>query len=202
MKGEHKRSYGLFCIYRDLGAKRSMNAVREACRREGRLAGQDHIRELFNKYNWEERARLFDSWLDQQMVEERNSAIKDMTRRHAERAMQFQEMAFVPLKALLERMKDKPTDFTQVQKMEVFDLLRMMKEFFPQFKDAVTIERTARGEASEIIKMDMQEGDLAKKMLEDNDTFEAYTLFLQKITATKKIDAGEDDATTITIPAE
>lgn len=78
------QSYETFCCFRDMGAKRDLAKVAKACDRNLNL-----VRKWSAGGNWTERAILFDSYVDQQMVDLR---LKRDMKEHLNKITRFREM--------------------------------------------------------------------------------------------------------------
>lgn len=117
-KGESEKAYEAFAVYRDMGEKRTFTAVAEKLQKSDSL-----IRRWKERWEWQERVRLYDNDLQK---EARAKAIKDrrnMTERHIGIAMQLQKKALSALAELsVEDMS--PKDIKEYIKMAT-DLERL-----------------------------------------------------------------------------
>lgn len=130
------QSYSAFCVYRDLGVRRSLV---EASRKyydlgDEPIAGTSpKLRQMKSwsaTHNWVARANAYDLYLDEQARYEQLEAVKEMRRRHA-------AVASMALAKAAERLR-----VASSESLSISDASRLLDL-------AVKIERLARGEASE-----------------------------------------------------
>jgi hypothetical protein len=138
---ESAKAYAAFCIYRDLGPRRSVD---EASRRYHRGSGQgaQHapsrrsprasgtIRRWAQHWNWATRARAWDQEAQRLKQKEQHAAIQEMTERHAKESMMLQNKAIERLRLL------------RPEELKSRDILAYLI-------DAARLERLARGEPTE-----------------------------------------------------
>ena len=87
LPSESSKAYAAFCIYRDMGPKRSIEKVQK---KVGKKSG--YLRHLYrwsSKYNWFERAKAYDDYIEKKKREENEKAILEMAERHVKLAMAF-----------------------------------------------------------------------------------------------------------------
>jgi hypothetical protein len=128
--GESAKSYGAFCVFRDIGPRRSHS---ECCRRfygEGK-ANLAQISTWSSKFRWVERCRAWDDYLDLQARAEQERLRKEMVQLHAQAAR-----AAVG-KALEAIQQTVPPD------LKPADIIRWLVE-------AAKLERVSRGEPETI----------------------------------------------------
>lgn len=104
LPGESARAYRAFCVYRDLGPKRSVLKAIQAAGENVDSVGRWET--WCTQFRWVERAAAYDEWLDRQQREAREEVLRDMARRHAELAMLLLER----VRARVEAMKPEELD--------------------------------------------------------------------------------------------
>lgn len=123
-------AYASFCVYRDLGPKRTVAQAGRECGRDAST-----LRDLSARHSWVERAFAYDTWLDNRAVEELAHGRIAMRKAHVGIA----EMAREKILARLEMMKP--------EEMSVRDLAVWLDL-------SVKIERQARGEADKTVRVE------------------------------------------------
>ena len=134
LPSESSKAYAAFCIYRDMGPERSIEKVQE---KVGKKSG--YLRHLYrwsSKYNWFERAKAYDDYIERKKREEKERAILEMAERHAKEAVALQQKA-------LERLRSLDPD-----ELSPRDVLNYLVE-------AIKLERLSRGEPTEIGKQEV-----------------------------------------------
>lgn len=106
-KNESQQAYEAFVAYRDLGAERSTAKVAQRLGKSKAL-----IQRWCSRYDWVERARAYDNFIDDGVRREALKKYKDMNARHIKLALQLQQKA---LKAMEELPDDalSPKDIVQ-----------------------------------------------------------------------------------------
>lgn len=137
-KGEHKKSFHHFCIYRDQPPdKRSYKDVAEKVGVTTRT-----IAELGRNNNWIERVRLYDNYVEEGHIKKNLLAIEEMNNRQAEDAVKIQRQAMHDYENAVEdtfsRASIESRKKAAVQTWEI----------------GVKTERLARGAATEKIEQD------------------------------------------------
>lgn len=121
-KGETEKAYEAFSVYRDMGAERTISAVVKQLEKSRSL-----IDRWKDRWEWTERVRLYDNYLEKQA---RDKAVKDrkaMVDRQVKIAMQVQKKALEALEKLsVEAMT--PKDIKEYIKMAT-DLERLNRTF-------------------------------------------------------------------------
>jgi hypothetical protein len=131
LPGESARSYGAFCVFRDIGARRSL---RECCRRfygDGSTANVRQISSWSSKWKWVDRCRAWDDHLDQQARAEQERLRKEMVQLHAQAARAAVEKALEAIRRTV------PPD------LKPADIIKWLVE-------AAKLERVSRGEPETI----------------------------------------------------
>lgn len=131
------RSFHAFCIYRDAGSKRSL--VETARLHYGLTERPDQksgkyrqVKAWAAKGNWTERARAYSAHMDRMTLIDAREAVRDMNRRHA---------------AIAAAATSKATQRIR----EIDASLLSVRESVELLKVGTTLERLARGQATEII---------------------------------------------------
>jgi len=131
---ESSKAYAAFCIYRDLGAERSLDKALAAANKKP--TNRRHWARWMDKYNWLERARAYDDYLERKKREEKEKAILEMAERHARLAMAFQQR-------VAERLREiNPSELSPSDMVKWLDV-------------ATKLERLSRGEPTEIGKQEV-----------------------------------------------
>lgn len=125
---ETPKPYAAFCIYRDMGAQRSVRKVAEKLGKSETL-----ISRWSSAHNWVERAAAWDSEQDRIARQEQLEAIKRMRKRQAESGHALQCKALLALKKI-------PADELSAQ-----DIVKMLVE-------GSKLERISRGDVGEVIE--------------------------------------------------
>ena len=85
---ESSRAFAVFITYRDLGLRRSCNAVAHQLK-----MNQSSVLELSKRNNWQERVRAWDAHVDQEIQKEQIEAVKIMKKRQIALALKAQKAA-------------------------------------------------------------------------------------------------------------
>lgn len=93
---EASKAFSVFLAYRDLGLRRSCNAVATQLN-----MNPSSVLELSKRHNWQERVRAWDTYLDQETQLNQINQIKEMKERQINLALNAQEVASRGLKSLL-----------------------------------------------------------------------------------------------------
>lgn len=128
LPGESSKAYEAFCIYRDLGVDRSIEKTAKSRLKPGSYSW---LRNWSSKYNWVERARAYDDYLEREKRKEQEKAILEMVERHTKEAMALQQKALERLKSL------------DPNELSTRDILSYLME-------AIKLERLSRGEPNEV----------------------------------------------------
>ena len=131
-KGETTNAYEAFCVYRDLGVKRSQV---KTCEKLGK--NSTTISDWSVKYNWVERAAAYDDDQERKeremMEKERLNDIKKMRDRHADLAVSMLEKAARAMQAIPD------------VEVKASDITRMVDV-------ASKLERISRGDVGDVIE--------------------------------------------------
>lgn len=132
-KGESEKAYEAFAIYRDLGEERTVSAVVKKLEKSRTL-----IDRWKKNYQWEERVRLYDNWLEKKTQAKVVKNRKDMINRHISIAKNLQGLA-------LNAMRNADSD-----KMSIKDIREVLKM-------ATELERISQSMAESNINKEQQE---------------------------------------------
>ncbi len=147
MPGESTKAYSVFCQYRDLGPERSLEKLRQKLAKSRSRAT---LTRWSSKYNWVERARAYDDYIDKKKRAEHEKAILKMVERHAKLAMAFQQR-------IEERLKK-----INPEELGPADLVRWLDV-------ATKLERLSRGEPTEIGKQEVTLPPVVEVELSDDE---------------------------------
>ncbi len=154
---ESSKAYAAFCVFRDLGPRRS---VEEASRVYHRKKPQDgnkpeterhgasgQIRRWAERWNWSGRARAWDQELERVQRNQQVKAVAEMADRHAKEAMMLQNKAVERLRQL------RPEELGP-------------RETLSYLVEAAKLERLARGEPTERVAEEHHFSDV-KELTDD-----------------------------------
>lgn len=113
-KSEPGKAYALFCIYRDMGASRTLEkTVKEISEREElrqleitSIGGLSHYSA---KWNWVERAEDYDDYLDENFRTKHEKRIMEMRIRQADKAKEWQD-EIIKLKEMYSKAENVKSD--------------------------------------------------------------------------------------------
>lgn len=91
-KGESEKAYEAFAVYRDMGEERTVSAVVKKLEKSRTL-----IDRWKKNYQWEERVRLYDNWLEKKARQKVVKNRQDMIDRHIQIAQNLQGKAMSAL---------------------------------------------------------------------------------------------------------
>ena len=127
-KGETPRAWEAFCVYRDLGADRSINKTARTLTKN-----RTTIAEWSSKYDWVKRVAAWDAEQDRIARQSQIDEIKKMRKRHADLAT---AMLVKAAKALQRIPEDE---------VKASDLSRLVET-------ASKLERISRGDVGEVVE--------------------------------------------------
>jgi hypothetical protein len=113
---ETSRSYELFCVYRDQGPERSLAKARESSKG---MPSIPRLKVLSVRWNWVDRARKYDDYLEYQDRLQQERERREMRKRHAKMGVLAQNIAVEGLKNLLAKVQGgeqgvAPADLTRL----------------------------------------------------------------------------------------
>ena len=94
-KDESEQAYAAFLIYRDMGANRSTEKVRQECGKNKRL-----IERWSSRWKWVERCRAWDNQLQEAAYAQAVKRVREMSNRHTKTALKMQVEAVEALKRM------------------------------------------------------------------------------------------------------
>ena len=158
LPGESAKAYAAFCLYRDQGLNRSIEATSRlyhghAAPLEGQTAigrrrgASGQIRRWAQRWNWSARARAWDQKLQRVQWSKQVEASAEMAERHAKEALLLQNKAVERLRLL------------QPQELGPREILSYLVE-------AAKLERLARGEPTERVAEELRLADV-KELTDD-----------------------------------
>lgn len=152
MKGEGQVAFKYFCMYRDMGNKKSY-------RRVAREAGvSTHlIFSLAQKWHWQDRVKLWVDEVDRVKRETYLKEIQEMAKRHAQHSMAFQKVLTMPVEAILKKIRNGDLSYQEFLNLPVSELFEKSLKSAQLFSSIVDIERKSRGEPTELIKQEVQQ---------------------------------------------
>src|SRR5260370_1261316 len=134
--GETPRAYGAFCVYRDLGPRRTLAAAAAAFFERTGDAPERQVDKWSSAHRWVERAAAWDRHLDAESCQAQEAARKEMAERHVREARGLQAKALERLRAL------------RPEELSPADVLRY-------FVEAVKLERLALGEPETVQRQEL-----------------------------------------------
>ena len=134
--GESARAFGAFCVYRDLGPRRSLRASAAAFYEQTSAARERQVDKWSRAFRWVERAGAWDRHLDAQARQAQEETRREMTERHVKEARALQGKALERLRAL------------RPEELGPADLLRYIVE-------AAKLERLAVGEPDGVQRQEL-----------------------------------------------
>ena len=152
MKGEGQTSFKYFCMYRDMGNKRSYRRVA----REAGVSTQ-RIHNIAQEWHWQERIKLWIDEVDRVKREAYLKEIQEMAKRHAQHSMAFQRVLTIPVEAILKKMKSGDLTYQDFLNLPVSELFDKTLKSAQLLSSIIDIERKSRGEPTELIKQEVQQ---------------------------------------------
>jgi len=137
--GETSKAYKVFCEYRDMGSERSGVKVGQMLN-----VNKSYIDKLSSKYNWVNRAREFDDYIEARVRARNENEIIEMRIRHAKQARDLQDTLALPLE-VLNRKIEKDPNLNELDKLKLNELLGLVTQSAKCLKQLTEIEREARG---------------------------------------------------------
>src|SRR5260370_5769850 len=154
LPGESAKAYAAFCLYRDLGPRRSLDEASRSYHR-GRASSADGdtpsrrrrasgtMRRWADRWNWPARARAWDQECTRAHATEQIEALKEMTKRHLQEAKVLQNKAVLRLSQLQpEELKPRETldyliEATKLERLVLGEPTERVAEehHFPEVKD-------------------------------------------------------------------
>jgi Phage terminase small subunit len=167
-KGESRKAYEAFRIYRDMGATRSLAKVAEKLGKSKTL-----IERWSRRDNWVERCRQYDEYMEREYLLQQIEERRKMAERHAKQAMIFQNKVLERLRSL------------NPKELSPNDLIRW-------FDIAVKIERLSRGESTEIQQVEHSGEVKQSHELDITAKIEQYASVYEKIAENSEIESDNE----------
>ena len=170
---EGSKAYDAFCVYRDLGPKRSLDKALSKANKKP--TNRRHWSRWMEKYRWYKRAQAYDDYIEKKKREENEKEILEMAERHAKLSMAF-----------LQRV---------AQRLQQIDPSELSPADMAKWLDVATkLERLSRGVPTEIGKQEVEgqvtqryEYDITQRIISDP---EAVHLAEQLLRRAAYSDAG------------
>jgi hypothetical protein len=134
--GESARAFGAYCVYRDLGPRRSLGAAAEKFYGRAAAALERQLDKWSRTFRWVERAKAWDQHLDAEARRAQEEARREMVERHVKEARTLQGKALERLRSL------------RPEELGPADLLRY-------FVEATKLERLALGEPDSVQRQEL-----------------------------------------------
>jgi hypothetical protein len=135
-RGESARAFGAFCIYRDLGPRRTLRAAAQKFYGRAAASLERQIDKWSRAFRWLERANDWDRHLDFEARRVQEEVRREMVERHVKESQLLQAKALERLRAL------------RPEELEPADLLRYLVE-------AAKLERLALGEPDSVQRQEV-----------------------------------------------
>lgn len=147
---ETHRAYTAFCVFRDLGPRRTLAAAAAAYYQRTADSLERQVDKWSSAFRWVERAAAWDRHLDAEGRAAQEAARKEMAERHVREARGLQAKALERLRAL------------RPEELSPADVLRYLVE-------SVKLERLALGEPDTVQRQELtgKGGSLLRFSLED-----------------------------------
>lgn len=132
--GESGKAYEAFAAYRDMGTGRTVSGAARQLRKSRTLLDRWN-----RQWKWDERVRAYDKELERAAHEEALQAVREMSRRHIDMAVQMQNKALEALSSL-EPDAMRPKDIVAMAhegvKIERNALTQILEDTVPKDDDA------------------------------------------------------------------
>lgn len=158
---EPDAAFRYFCIYKDMGADRSIAKTQK-------IIGLRHTNFLYTmsrKWNWQERVREWDNEVQNSKNSAMLKAVEEMNKRHAKLAV----AALMPVAKIVQKFNQEIDTQTNLNELTFDDVYSMFVETIKLMPNLTNIERKARGEATEITKNDITSNEKIKIILPPNE---------------------------------
>jgi len=183
---ETSKAYKAFCEYRDLGLDRSLSKLTQELD-----VSKTHLGNWSSKYNWVERVEAFDDYIEARVRDSNEKAIVEMRSRHARQSHELQEALALPLQVLNRRLENN-SDLSELEKLKIDELIRLVAQSAKSLKQLTEIEREARGVPSSINRTELT-GNLG---LDGRTRIDILQELVESMTPEQKegiLNAPEDD---------
>ena len=162
-EGETSRNYEHFCVYRDMGQKRTLGAAcLKICPKDPENPRKQDVvgsvASISKKFRWKQRAIAWDNELDRQRRATQIVEIRKMEERHVSIALQMQDKAIRAMAAL---------DISEMGPSHILNYLEA----------AIEIERKSRG-VKEQIEITTLNNDPADRLIAEEQSMSSLQLIL------------------------
>ena len=151
VEGETQKGFEAFCIYRDLGASRSLQKVADKLEKTPRL-----IKKWSSQNGWVKRTTAYDDYMDRKSRGVVESKLEEVNTVHLNMIRDARESVMVPLNALLKRIekagKNGGDPFTEFDDKPLDKLLDLARPYVKLVLDVIKLERLMYGLPTESIK--------------------------------------------------
>ena len=145
LAGESSKAYHHFCIYRDMGASRSL-------RQMAGIPGCTSVRRQLNRWSsrwrWVERCQQYDDYLEYQLRVLQEKERREMSKRHAKIAMLGQNILVKGMEELLAKVQNGQHNLAPAELARLMDVSVKVGESGPEdfveLSRAVLVRRAAR----------------------------------------------------------
>jgi hypothetical protein len=149
--GEDGACFGKFRFYRQLGPERTLwgavlaqNLPENEQKRE-----YNRLMNLSQRWEWRERCRLYEKFIDQQLLKDEIKIRRDMNKRLAEHAKSAEVAVMSVIKKFLEKHNNGQINFENLSDKELFFLVSKAADKLVTVGD---FERKVRGEPTDIVQ--------------------------------------------------
>ena len=176
LNGESQKNFSMYQVYQNMGPKRSLAKVSEQISCSTRW-----LEKLSSKYDWVNRAELFDTHQLQIQYEAMKKEVKDMGKRQASYSLQMITSLMTPAQELLKRLKEKKElDFANLSDVE---LVAIVSKIAHPFKMLTEVERVAKGgitrdNTNQQLNI---EDEFIKRIGQDQESADLATRLLSKV---------------------
>lgn len=167
---ESSRAFASFIAYRDLGLRRSCNAVAHQLK-----LNPTSVLELCKRHNWQERVKAWDAHIDKENQQQQIQAVKVMKQRQIALAIKAQRAAGLGIKKLIQQFNaDAKEGGISPNAMRPDGLSRLLDT-------GCRLERLNRDEPEQNLELTQQQ-NFDNLSLEEMETYRAL---ISKIGATR-----------------
>jgi len=157
---ESSRAFASFIAYRDLGLRRSCNAVARQLK-----LNSTSVLELSKRHSWQERVKAWDAHIDKETQQQQIQAVKIMKQRQIVLALKAQKAASLGIKKLIKHFN---TDGHEGNAMKPDGLSRLLDT-------GCRLERLNRDEPEQNLELTRQQ-NFDNLSLEEVETYRALIL--------------------------
>lgn len=170
VSGETQKGYQAFCIYRDMGASRSLQKVADRLGKTSRL-----IKKWSSQHGWVKRTTAYDDYMDRKARGVVEGKLEDINSEHLNMIRKARESVTLPLDALVKRIekakKQGEDPFVEFENKSIEDLLEAARPYVKLAMDVLKLERLMYGLPTETIKA---EGTIGHEVSHDIRVINEY----------------------------